>query len=307
MALTLRQLKGSPLTITEMDSNLTFLNDQSKIKNAVVSDVSIGGISAGDTVSLDTNLQDFVTQLLSRTYDPTITSPSFSLTNDQGSYREINETVNVGLTFTYNRGSINGLKVLGVWNASTFQDYRGGSASSYTLNGVPGASNTATVVNHTVIQGNNTFTGTVSYGTGPQPLDSSDNPYDSPYPSGTSATQSTSFEGVYPLFASTSSITVATKQGLYSMLTGNNIELTLVAESGLNKQFFEIPTTWTSSRPLSAVYYFNVVSNAYDTANKISDFTVSNTTETVQGLSVPYKKYVNSRPNRGQIKIKLVF
>lgn len=306
-SLTLRIPKGEPLTLQEMDDNLLYLQDLSQVNDAVVSQVSIGGISAGDTVALDTTLQDFVVQLLSKTFEPTITAPSFSVSNDQGSYREINDTVNVGLTFSYNRGSIYGNLVLGLWDPAAFQDFRGGAAATYTLNGVPGASNTRTINNHSVTQGLNAFTGTVTYGVGPQPLDSSGNPYDSPYPGGTSPSQSTSFEGVYPIFASTSAITTATKQGLVSMLSGNNIEMTLVSETGGNKQFFEIPTTWIGSRPLTAVYYFNVVSNSFDPTNKISDFTVTNTTETVQGLSVPYKKYTNSSPNRGQIKIKLVF
>ena len=306
-SLTLRIPKGEPLTLQEMDDNLLYLQDLSQVNDAVVSQVSIGGISAGDTVALDTTLQDFVVQLLSKTFEPTITAPSFSVSNDQGSYREINDTVNVSLTFSYNRGSIYGNLVLGLWDPAAFQDFRGGAAATYTLNGVPGASNTRTINNHSVTQGLNAFTGTVTYGVGPQPLDSSGNPYDSPYPGGTSPSQSTSFEGVYPIFASTSAITTATKQGLVSMLSGNNIEMTLVSETGGNKQFFEIPTTWVGSRPLTAVYYFNVVSNSFDPANKISDFTVTNTTETVQGLSVPYKKYTNSSPNRGQIKIKLVF
>lgn len=307
MSLILRQTKGSPLTIEEMDDNLIYLQDLAQVNNAVVSQVSIGGISAGDTVSLDSNLQDFVVQLLSKTFDPTITAPSFSLSNDQGSYREVNDTVNVGLTFTYNRGSIYGNLVLGLWDPAAFQDFRGGVASTYTLGGVPGASNTRTINNHSVTQGLNTFTGTVTYGAGPQPLDSSGNPYDSPYSAGTSPSQSTSFEGVYPIFASTSAITTATKQALVSMISGNNIEMTLVSETGGNKQFFEIPSTWIVSRPLTAVYYFNVVSNSFDPTNKISDFAVTNTTKTVQGLSVPYKKYTNSGSNRGQIKIKLVF
>lgn len=307
MSLILRQTKGSPLTIQEMDGNLLYLQDQSQVNNAVVSQVTIGGITAGDTVSLDSNLQDFVTQLLSKTFEPTITAPSFSISNDQGSFREIGETVNVVLTFSYNRGSIYGNLVLDLWDPAAFQDHRSGAASSYTLNGVPGASNTRTINNHTVTQGTNTFTGTVTFGIGPQPLDSSGNPFDSPYAAGTSPSQSTSFEGVYPIFASTSSITTSTKQALVSMLSGNNVEITLVSESGGNKQFFKIPTTWTGSRPLTAVYYFNVVSNSYDPTNKISDFEVTNSTETIQGSSVPYKKFTNSSPNRGQIKIKLVF
>src|SRR5690606_15991849 len=118
------------------------------------------------------------------------------------------------------------------------------------------------------------FSGTVTYLTGPQPKDSSGADYQTGLAGGTSPVQTASFEGVYPLFATTSSITALTKQALYSMLSGNNIELNLTAETGGNKQKFEVPAAWINSRPLTAVQYFNTVSNQYDTSNKFSDFAV---------------------------------
>ena len=78
---------------------------------------------------------------------------------------------------------------------------------------------------------------------------------------------STSFEGVYPLFATTSNITTLTQQTLVSMLTGNNISMTLVAETGGNKQKFEIPTAWTgapTNKPLLGILTYNSVSGNYE-------------------------------------------
>lgn len=305
--LLLRSVKGTELTEIEMDGNLTFLNDQALVKSPVVSSVSIGAISAGDTITLNTTLNQFIEQLLVTTYNPTLTGPSFSLANNAGSLRKIGSVINVLLTFTFNRGSILGANNPIVWDPLVLQNFRAGAAISFTINAVTQGTNTLTVSNHAVITGNNTFSGTVTFGAGSQPLDSDNNPHDSPLASGTSASQSTSFEGVYPIFATTASIGTLSEQGLYSMLSGNNIELTLVAETGGNKQKFELPNSWVSSRPLTKVEYFNTVSNQFDATNKISDFTETTVSETIEGSSITYKRYTNSSPDRGALKIKLIF
>ena len=267
----------------------------------------MGAISAGDTISLNTTLNQFIEQLLVATYNPTLTAPSFSLSNNAGSLRKIGSVINVLLTFTFNRGSILGANNPTVWDPAVLQNFRAGSATSYTINSTTQSGNTLTVTNHTVVSGNNTFSGTVTYGTGSQPLDSDNNPYDSPLAGGTSSSQSTSFEGVYPIFATTASIGILSEQGLYSMISGNAIELTLVAETGGNKQKFELPNSWVTSRPLTKIEYFNTVSNQFDTTNKLSDFTVTTVSETVEGSSITYKRYTNSASDRGQLKIKLTF
>ncbi len=170
--LLLRSVKGSELTEVEMDGNLTFLNDQSLVKSPVVSSVSLGAISAGDTIALNTTLNQFIEQLLVATYNPTLTAPSFSLSNNAGSLRKIGSVINVLLTFNFNRGSILGANNPTVWDPAVLQNYRAGSATSYTINSTTQSGNTLTVTNHTVVSGNNTFSGTVTYGTGSQPLDS---------------------------------------------------------------------------------------------------------------------------------------
>jgi hypothetical protein len=305
MPLIYRQAKGSPLEIAEMDGNLQFLNDQALVtdNDGIVSTVAIGGINPGDVVPQNTNLQEFIQQLLVQTYYPSLNAPSFLLTNNAGTLQEINALVNVGLTFTFDRGEIYGALVSNVWDQNYLQNYRTGTVISYNLNGVTQVNNAYTVNNHTVVQGLNSFTGTVTYRIGAQPTDSNSQNFSTPYPAGTSPSQSTSFEGVYPIYASTFAITTATKQSLNSMLSGNNVQLTLVAETGGNKQFFDLPVAWITPRPLTAVQYFNLVSDSFDSANKISDFAVTNTTHS--GIS--YKRYTNVSLNRGSQLIKLIF
>jgi hypothetical protein len=63
------------------------------------------------------------------------------------------------------------------------------------------------------------------------------------------------------------------------------------------------------SRPLTAVYYFNAVSNQWDTVNKIGDWITTPDTQTIQGAIVNYTKYTKdvALPAAGSRKIKLVF
>jgi len=122
-------------------------------------------------------------------------------------------------------------------------------------------------------------------------------------------TGSTSLEGVYPIYAATSSTTVLTKQALVSMINGNNLEYTIVAEANPGEHTFALPDVWLISRPLTAVYYFNAVSNQWDTVNKISDWVTTPDTQTIQGAIVNYTKYTKDAalPAAGSRKIKLVF
>ena len=271
-----------------------------------IADVTVGNLNAGDQYSVGTlvALSETIVKMASKTYYPTFTAPSFGLSHNAGSLRKIGDTINVLLTFTFNRGAITGKTVNNIWQAGTFQDYRAGNRTNYNfLGSYDTLSNTYTKEGHVVIQGVNTFQANVTYADGPQPVDSKNLPYSTPLPGGTSANQSTSFEGVYPLYATTVNIATATEQALVSMISGNNIQMTLVAESGGNKQFFEIPTAWYNSRPLTQVQYFNPISGQFDTTNKISDFTITDVTEG----GVAYKRATYNGANRGAITIKLIF
>ncbi|BAV09406.1 hypothetical protein SAMN05421788_101842 [Filimonas lacunae] len=274
------------------------------VTDAFTTNVTVGGIPSGTLIEKGRSLIDIIESMLTTTYYPTITEPSFSLGNDAGSLRKIGASLNVTLTFNFNQGSIqNG------WN-STLQGNRAGAAIDYTFikadnssyANQPQAGKTYTVNAHAVIQGVNIFKAQVNYAAGPQPLDSDGNNYNTALPAAKSPVVSTSFEGVYPILATTTAITTATEQALVSMLTGNNIEVNLIAESTGNKQSIWIPTVWVTSRPLQSIQYFNTVSNAYDSTNKVSDFAITDVT--IDGIA--YKKYTNQTSDRGSLKVKLI-
>lgn len=164
----------------------------------VTADIEVGGIAAQQVIPIGTTLQDFVEDLLTKTFYPVLTGPTFSLTNNAG-VREIGSSSAITLTFNFNRGNILGNTVSGIWQPTVTQGFRAGAASSYSFNGVAQGGNTK-LITPTLLESGNTFTGTVTYATGIQPLDSKGNDFDDPLAGATSPTQSTTVQGIYPYF-----------------------------------------------------------------------------------------------------------
>jgi hypothetical protein len=194
----------------------------------ITSDLQVGGIDPQQVVPAGTTLQEFAELLLLTTFFPTITAPSFSLGVSTGTV-ETGSTVSPLLTFTFNRGAITGALSGSVWNPTLFQNFRAGASTSYTINGTTQPGNTLTVSGYTVLNGSNTFTGTVTYAAGPQPLDSKNANYLTPLSGGTSPSQSASFTGLYPYYyyKSNTPITAADMQ----TAIGNGTATKVVASS----------------------------------------------------------------------------
>jgi len=269
-------------------------------------DVPNLGYKRGDVIAIGTTLTAALKQLLTSTFFPTFVNPTFSLSRSGAALRIIGDSTSFNLTFNFSRGTILGAIVAAQWDANAIQAPRAGASTGFVIDGVSQAGNVLART-ETVIQGLNTFLATVSYAIGAQPTDSVGDNFDNPFASGTSSNQSTNFEGVFALFASTSSIAVATQQTLVSMLNANNVVINLVAESGGNKQFIDIPTAWLNNRALTAIQFFNSVSGQFDTTNQLSTFTTSAVTKTVASNTVNYTRYTNNTSDRGAIQIRLIF
>lgn len=277
----------------------------------IYSDVEIGGINPGDKIPKGTSLTDFIYKLLTKTFYPSFVDPVFSLGNDSEPYVIIGSPNSFHLIFTTDRGKILGREVNNVWLPEEFQNYRIGTPISflyYYPNDLPIGSTPSSVLylmDYIVEQGLNTFKAIQTFNQGAQPYDSKGLNYSTPYPAGASPIVDTAFEGVYPIYATTVARDVATQQTLYSMISGNNIELTLVAEKDSSKQFFEIPTVWLDARPLTKIQYF--FGHDFHETNKIDEWIQSDTTKEIYGNTVNYTKFLNNSLLRGLIKIKLVF
>lgn len=279
---------------------------------------SVGGIPAGTTVASlngDT-ISSLWDALLFPTAYPTLTAPNNSFSSNAGSLQEIGASINIIFSASFSRGSISP-------QYSAISPYRSGLPNTYTYTGtgIAGAvistslTDVSTLTGYTVISGSQSWTNTVSYDAGVQPYDSKGNPYNSPLAAGTTTAKTVSLEGVYPLFGTTVNISTLTKQTLVSMISGNNISFTLVAETGGNKQKFEIPTSWTgapTNRPLVGVQQYNTLSSQWDTpggslADSLTLWSTSSVTESVQGNTINYTRYEYNGTDRGSVQIRLVF
>jgi len=262
---------GKATAVNALETGLEFVDfPSSETTSNITADLTVGGIDAGDVVPAGTNIQELAELLLTTTFFPTFVNPTFSLTNNAG-LRETGSVIpSFTLTFTYNRGSIVGALVSSIWNPSAFQNFRGGPSTNYTINGtptVPTNTNTLSIINYTVLNGVNSFNGTVTYSIGPQPLDSKNNNYLTPFPAGTSPTQSTSFNGIYPYFwyKSTSPITAASMQA--AIASGSATKVVAVSTGTISIPFaaageyiaVAYPNVPTS--PTKTIWYVNALDN----------------------------------------------
>lgn len=273
--------------------------------------IPFGKYVNGDIVPAFNTIQEQLRDIAQKILEPILINPSFSLSLASPSIRIIGSSENVHLTYNFNRGQINGDLVGIIWDSGAFQNFRAGDPINFTINGITQGSNVLVIPNVVALLGLNTYSGSVAYGIGPEPLNSA-NPRaasDSPFPAsdGSDNIRSASFEGVYPIFASTSNITTATQQNTISMLSSNYIIYTLVAESGGNKQFFDIPDAWLANRALTSIQFFNTVSGSFDTTNQISTFATSAISKNIVGNVVNYTRYINKTSDRGAIQIRLIF
>ena len=269
----------------------------------IVSDVDIPGVIDVNTIiPAGTSFEQFLNILLKQTSFPTFIAPSAQFVLSAGNpLYEIGETINnLSATFTFNRGQI---VLLGV-----FQNFRSGAASNYLFTGQAGqpqAGSTFIYGNYVVVSGTNSFSGSVNYAIGIQPLDSKGLIFDAPLAAGSVAALD-NFIGAYPLFANTIDVATLTKQPLLNMATANNIQIPLATEIN-GKQKFDIPTAWITARPLVSIQYFNTISGQFELINKINDFLITNVVNVIQGINITYKRYTYNGSDRGAITIKLIF
>ena len=158
----------------------------SLITEDILSMFDIGGIDEGETIVEGTTLTEFAKKMLQSTFNPTYTNPTFSLTSNQSSNVEAGLITNLILTYNFNRGSINGKLVGGIWQPSTFQDYRAGIAVKFIIEGQDMLLvNNRTLTNQQFVDDGNSFGGSVQHAIGPQPLNSEGQSYQSPFPANT--------------------------------------------------------------------------------------------------------------------------
>ena len=273
---------------------------------AMVEDV--GGMEAGTLVSdlsgVKTYDELFDTILFPTSY-PTASQPSVSLT-DTFSLKEIGEVVNVPLNTTANLGQItldgsNQGPFAGAVDSASIS----GPGGPYTLSVGPGATDidNLTVASHTVVEGTagNQWTLTAQFSDGPMPLDSTGADYPSLQWTTGSKSNSTNFEGVYPIFLGNASNgfdqapLVSHSWGV--SVTSNVIQCDqLYDEDGtVGAELYHrisIPNDMIDGRSIE-VYQLNPVSGNYDEATA-GWVQTADANRTIQGNSVAYTLLTSS-------------
>lgn len=278
-------------------------------QNPAPTAVSVGGIPNASTFfATPKTFEETMQAMFYPTLYPALQDPGNSFSDNVANLQEIGTSINIQFTSSFSRGSINP-------QYTAASPYRSGLGNTvlYTGTGLvnvgsyPLSPNIQTVSGYVVLIGTQTWTSAWSYDVGVQPKDSVGNDYMSPWPAGTTGYQSTSFEGVYALYGTTSTISNPdTKQALVSMLTGNNVVFALVAQpTSSPAQSFDIPDAWTgapTNRPLVGLEQFNTLTSTWDSI-LLSQWTTSSITHG----GINYTRYTWNGDPIGARQIRLKF
>ena len=246
-----------------------------KLKEDLTASITVGGIPTGTTYSKGTKIEDILVNLLNPVLFPTLTAPSATLAGTGNKLLKSGSTINVTLTATLNRGSIN--------PAYGTSGYRAGEASEYSLNG--GTAQTSNKWTQTVSASNNSFQAVINYNAGEQPLDSVGNDYSNPLPAGSVTTNTVKYDFVDPIWANTASILAIDELALVGKSTKQK-DFVFPDQTVANPEVFDIPASWN----VTAVEVKNDLSGVFEDA--LDQFDVTDIThDDTAGNAVDYKRY----------------
>ena len=266
----------------------------------------IGGLDSGTTVASLTG-QTF-SQLFDSLLFPTVfpvvgSNNSTNLSDNVSNLQVIGDSINITLNTTANLGTIS-------LNGATQGDYAGAvtaasitGASSHTPSVGPGDTDidNVSITGHVVTLGNNRWTLTTTFGQGPMPLDSTGADYPSIRFAGGTKTNSTQFEGVYPIKLGLATGTGDFEDRALVSHGANNIEASQdYSETASIRHRIAISDEQIDGRSVT-MQQWNPVAGAYaDLA--ASEFATSSTTFTVEGNTVNYTVFTkDSAPGGGDV------
>lgn len=250
----------------------------STAKYDYTTNVEVGGVPVGTEVKKEDLLADIVKQMLVKTYYPTYTAPSATLTYSANTYVEVGSTLAAATgVVAYNAGAIT--------LQGTKQNDRGGAATKYYLSTtgadveyssdstVSGTFSVSALTRAT--KGTIVITGKVDYAQGPQPKDSNGDNYQTPLPAG-SVTATKTINFIQPFFyGKSSTFAVSTLAGLSKSVTAkgnktfsfttNNEFMVFAYDSSygnlssiLDPNSFETISGWTKSTLTYNGFSYNV-------------------------------------------------
>lgn len=281
---------------------------------------TVGGVPIGYDLTgktLSCIIQDiFVPEL----FPTTLTNPSTTTTLYSGATILANNSLweigcNIGIIAvcsSFSRGAITP-------QYCSVSPFRSGDANCYVFTGTDvagsyvctGTSMSCNTLSYTILQGNNTWGTSTCYDAGVQPKGSKGSDYCAPLLAGQTSTSNRTIIGAYPLFGTCVDSTTLTCVHLCNMSTANNVEIILVPEDGINKQKFEIPCAWLSSRPLVGVQDYNCLNGQWEYGSGglcgLNYYCSCCVNKTIQGNSINYAQYSHCCGTRGIACIRLIF
>jgi hypothetical protein len=278
------QTEGVDISLLEAFS---FEND-----NAVK--VTVGGVSAGTApFSAATSIHEIIQQIfyprIAPVYSPQrnaslILSPSTTL------FEIAYEIPTLLLNSFFTRGTYTGGIYVKNGGLPTSYVYSGPDISPSHTATTTSLNNSYSLSNYVVTIGYNSWNLQVNYSEGDIPVYDTNEPFPVPSFTNSGFTNATDrFEGVYPIFANSTTINTKTRQSLVSMITSDNVEIYFAeGENNNGRQYFEIADDWINSRAIKRVEQFSNITqwtlDPYWT-------NITSTTNTIQGVSVNYKRY----------------
>jgi hypothetical protein len=180
---------------------------------------TLGKYTNGQTVPSQTRIQLQLRDIAQETINPTLTTPTFSVSLSDISTKEVGAAYSSTLTGNFDRGQILGALDTGIWNSTLEQDKRSGVSNSYDLDGNNQVGNSL-VVNRTIVLGNNVFNGVVNYEIGIQPLDSVGGNFSTPLISG-NLNAAITISGQFKSFLGFSSNATLTSAQIIALVNGD--------------------------------------------------------------------------------------
>ncbi len=281
--------------------------------------IPVGGICSGTILTGKTAFELFEALLVPELF-PSLTPPSTTTTLYAGGSEVPDNTIceigcDIGIITvcsTFSRGAISP-------QYCSASQYRSGDANCYVFTGTDVAGSyayTGTSMSHdtqpyTILQGDNTWGTCTCYDEGVQPKGNKGTDYSTPLSAGQTSVSKRTIIGAYPIFGTCIDLTTLTRVPLCNMSTACRVEIILVPEDDVNKQKFEIPSTWLSSRPLKGIQDYNCLNCQweYGTGNLfgLNYYSSSAVSKTIQGNPVDYCQYTHCCGKRGIKCIRLLF
>ena len=277
----------------------------SSLAGTVAMTQNIGGLSSGTTVATLSNGTRTVSQVLDSllfpTAFPTYTQPSCNLSDNVGPLHIVGSSINITLNTTANRGSINT-----PWDPGSQGSFAGNVLSAYyshnnvntSINVGPGATDidNVTITNHTVTLGTNRWILVVTFADGVDPLDSTGAVVAGAAYVSATRSNSTSFEGVFPIILGNSSGGFINRS-LVSH-NANNIQLSQAYdETSSIRHRIKISNAMINSRNVT-FQQWNPVSSSYSDLGP-GEFTSSSDSVSIEGSSVGYTMFTKAGSTGG--------